>query len=242
MIDFQDVSVQIEGFDLDGHTLSTTILSHISARIVEHRVAVVGANGSGKSTLLKLVNGLVTASSGRVLVDDLDPAQHARQVRRRVGHIFTDPSAQLIMATALDEIELSLRASVKSRSQRKQQALAILKQHGLAKLGQRSVHTLSGGERQLVALTSVLAVQPKILIADEPTTLLDLRNRMLLSQAFDELDQQLVVSTHDLELASKTDRVLLIDAGRLIDDGAPDDVIQHYRALMADQIHEGNPR
>lgn len=235
MIDFSEVAVQVDGYDLEGRSTSTAILRGITATLAEHRVAVIGANGSGKSTLLKLVNGLMKVSSGRVLVDGRDPARQAREVRRHVGHVFTDPGAQLIMATPLEEVELSLRSSVPRREERRERALAILETHGLARLANRSVHALSGGERQLVSLASVLAVDPTIIIADEPTTLLDLSNRILLSHAFDELEQQLVVSTHDLELAARMDRVLLIDHGRLIDDGAPDEVIARYRAMMSER-------
>ena len=242
MIDFQGVSVQVEGYDLEGRPTTTTILSNVTARLVEHRVAVIGANGSGKSTLLKLVNGLMKVSAGTVLVDGLDPARRPKEVRRHVGHVFTDPGAQLIMATPLEEVELSLRASVSHRGERRERALQILADHGLSKVANRSVHALSGGERQLVSLASVLAVQPTIVIADEPTTLLDLRNRILLSRAFDALEQQLVVSTHDLDLASAMDRALLIDDGELIGDGHPDEVIARYRAMMSDRAAAGNPR
>lgn len=241
MIDFQHISVRVDGFDTDGSSTTTTILRDVTASLSEHRVAVIGANGSGKSTLLKLVNGLMRASEGTVVVDGLDPAIRPKQVRRHVGHVFTDPGAQLIMATPVEEVELSLRASVPKRAERHDRALAILADHGLARVAQRSVHALSGGERQLVSLASVLAVEPDIVIADEPTTLLDLRNRMLLGRALDALDQQLVVSTHDLELAATMDRVLLIDDGQVADDGEPQRVISAYREMMADRERVPRP-
>lgn len=233
MIEYHDVGVEVDSYDLDGRSTSQQILRGVNLTLPQRRIGVIGANGSGKSTLLKLVNGLMKASQGQVLVEGLDPARQGRQVRRIVGHVFTDPMAQLVMATPLDEVELSLRASVPNRGQRRVRALAILAAHGLEALANRSVHALSGGERQLVALACVLAVEPKIVIADEPTTLLDLRNRMVLSAAFDAMDQQLVCSTHDLELAARMDRVLLVDAGRVVADGQPADIISRYRATMA---------
>ncbi|RLP06767.1 energy-coupling factor ABC transporter ATP-binding protein [Propionibacterium australiense] len=242
MIEYRGVGVTVEGYDIDGDPVTTQILRGITLTLPERRIAVIGANGSGKSTLLKLVNGLVRATAGQVLVEGLDPAENGRAVRRRVGHVFTDPGAQLVMATPLEEIELSLRASVKGRAERRSRALAVLEAHGLAHLANRSVHTLSGGERQLVALTAVLAVEPSIVIADEPTTLLDLRNRILLGRAFDALDQQLVCSTHDLDLAADMDRALLIDAGRVIADGPPDEIIARYRAQMTADPEQGSAR
>lgn len=235
MIEYHDVSVEVESYDLDGRSGSQQILHDITLALPERRIGVIGANGSGKSTLLKLVNGLMTASQGQVLVEGLDPARQGRHVRRIVGHVFTDPMAQLVMATPLEEVELSLRASVADRVRRRDRALEILAAHGLEALANRSVHALSGGERQLVALSCVLAVEPKIVIADEPTTLLDLRNRMVLSGAFDEMDQQLVCSTHDLDLASRMDRVLLVDSGRVVADGEPAQIIGQYRATMAER-------
>ncbi|MFT8395893.1 energy-coupling factor ABC transporter ATP-binding protein [Propionibacterium sp.] len=232
MIEYRAVGVEVESYDLDGQASKQQILSDVTLTLTERRVAVIGANGSGKSTLLKLVNGLMKASTGQVLVEGLDPSRQGKQVRRMVGHVFTDPMAQLVMATPLEEVELSLRASVHDRKLRHARALAILARNGLDRLANRSVHALSGGERQLVSLACVLAVEPRIVIADEPTTLLDLRNKMMLTRAFDALDQQLVCSTHDLELAGRMDRALLVDSGHIIDDGEPGDIVGHYRAMM----------
>jgi biotin transport system ATP-binding protein len=92
---------------------------------------------------------------------------------------------------------------------------------------------LSGGERQLVALTAVLAVEPAVLVADEPTTLLDLRNRLALRRVVAELDQRVVLATHDLDLARDADRVLVVDEGRIVADGAPAEAIAHYERMMA---------
>ncbi|SER64078.1 biotin transport system ATP-binding protein [Propionibacterium cyclohexanicum] len=233
MIEYRDVGVEVDSYDQAGRSHSQQILRNITLTLGQRRIGVIGANGSGKSTLLKLVNGLMKATSGQVLVEGLDPARQGRQVRRLVGHVFTDPMAQLVMATPLEEVELSLRASMPDRTRRHERALALLASRGLAALANRSVHALSGGERQLVALTCVLAVDPKIVIADEPTTLLDLRNRMELSRAFDEMDQQLVCSTHDLDLAARMDRVLLVDAGQVVADGEPGKIIALYRETMS---------
>lgn len=215
----------------DGGT--RTLLDDLSLELTEPRIAIIGANGSGKSTLLRLINGLIPATSGRVTTCGLDVATRPRDVRRRVGFIFTDPLAQLVMSTPLEDIELGLRRTIRDRTQRRARAMALLADHGLADLAHQSVHDLSGGERQLVALTSVLAIEPDLLIADEPTTLLDLRNRNRLHRTLTALPQQLIVSTHDLELAAACDRVLVVDAGRIIVDGPPAETIRSYRKAMA---------
>jgi biotin transport system ATP-binding protein len=209
-----------------------TLLDDIELTLTQQRIAVIGANGSGKSTLLRLFNGLVEPTAGRVTVDGLDTVGDGKAVRRRVGFIFTDPMAQLVMSTPVEDIELSLRRRIGNRRDREAAALALLEARGLAHLARQSIHDLSGGERQLVSLTTVLAVQPAIVAADEPTTLLDLRNRELLRRAFAQLDQQLIVSTHDLELALDFERVLVVDAGRIAFDGAAEPAVAHYRGLL----------
>lgn len=209
------------------------ILAGVTAELAERRIAVIGANGSGKSTLLRLVNGLATATRGTVLVNGLDPARQGRAVRAQVGFVFADPLAQLVMATPIDDVALGLRASIPRRQDRMRAATELLEQRGLAQVADHSVYDLSGGERQLVALTSVLAVGPTIVVADEPTTLLDLRNRNRLLAEFEELPQQLIFSTHDLDFAATADRALVIDDGRVFYDGPAMDAVAEYKAAMA---------
>lgn len=208
------------------------ILDQTSLDLAERRIALIGPNGSGKSTLARLINGLVEPTSGRVLVDGLDVAKKGREVRRRVGFVFTDPAAQLVMPTVLEDISLSLRHQVRNKEQRMVAAREVLARFGLSELGERSVHTLSGGQRQLLALAGVLATDPSILVADEPTTLLDLRNARRIADLLFSVDQQLVVATHDLELAERCDRVLLVEGGRVAADGAAAEVIAHYRSMV----------
>lgn len=224
-IELQEVTVRVP--TVDGDLL---ILDHTSLTLTEQRVALIGPNGSGKSTVARLLNGLVRASTGRVVVDGLDVAKDGRQVRRRVGFAFTDPSAQLVMPTAAEDIALSLRRTHRDKTERRRAALDVLSGYGLAGLGDRSVHSLSGGQRQLLALAGVLATDPAILVADEPTTLLDLGNSRRIGDLLFSLPQQLILVTHDLELAARCDRALLVDGGRIVYDGPAEDAVQLYRA------------
>ncbi|MCQ2000818.1 energy-coupling factor ABC transporter ATP-binding protein [Arthrobacter zhaoxinii] len=216
----------------DGGTASgEPILHPLSLELNTARTAVVGANGSGKSTLLKLLNGLVLPDTGTVSVDGLDTARHGAAVRRRVGFVFTDPLSQLVMPTGRDDVELSLRASIRHRGQRRAEAEARLDALGMLELADRSIYDLSGGERQLMALASVLAVEPAVLVADEPSTLLDLRNTARLRRIFASLPQQVIYTTHDLDFAADADRVLVMDGGAVVFDGGPREGIAAYRAL-----------
>ena len=215
-----------------GQARTRVLLHPTTLELAERRIAVIGANGSGKSTLLRLLNGLVLPSVGQVRVHGLDTARQGREVRKLVGFVFTDPLAQLVLATPADDVELSLRPLVRDRSERRAQALQLLAGRGLAHVADQSVYDLSGGERQLVALTSVLAARPRIVVADEPTTLLDLRNRDQVRDALAALEQQVVLPTHDLDLAAEADRVLLVDGGRILADGKPAEAIGAYLRLV----------
>lgn len=205
------------------------ILHETSLVLTEQRVALIGPNGSGKSTLARLLNGLVTPTSGRVSVDGLDVARDGREVRRRVGFVFTDPAAQLVMPTAAEDVALSLRRTHRERGQRRDAALAVLESYGLRDLADRSVHAMSGGQRQLLALAGVLATEPAVVVADEPTTLLDLANARMIGDLLLGLPQQLVLLTHDLDLAARCDRALLLDDGRVVFDGPAQDTVARYR-------------
>lgn len=229
MIEFDRASVRVPVPAGDGRRWShRTILDEVTLTLGERRIALVGGNGSGKSTLLKLTNGLTAVSAGHVLVDGIDPHEHGAAVRRRVGYVFTDPLSQLVMPTPVEDVELSLRRTMRDRASRRNAALELLEQRGLADQAEQSIYDLSGGERQLVALTSVLAVEPAILVMDEPTTLLDLRNRNRFRRTLGELEQQVLLATHDLDLAREADRVIVIEGGRVLADGEPDETVDYY--------------
>lgn len=218
---------------VDGSDTPKTLLQNFSLDLAERRIGVIGANGSGKSTLLRLVNGLVEPSEGTVVVHGDDTLADVRRVRGNVGFVFTDPLSQLVMPTGREDVELSLRRSVKNSKERAARAEAVLDRFGLLHLADQSIYELSGGERQLLALAAVLAVDPTVLVLDEPSTLLDLRNRELLRRTVAGLDQQVIMSTHDLDLALDMDRVLVVEAGRIVFDGGVADGVARYRELCA---------
>jgi biotin transport system ATP-binding protein len=227
-ISFDNVTVTAEGAGSD-----VVILQQVSAELTEHRVALIGGNGSGKSTLARLINGLVSPSSGTVTVDGLDVADDGPAVRRRVGFVFTNPTAQLVMPTVAEDVALSLRRLVPDKDERRRRVMGVLESYGLADLASVSVHALSGGQQQLLALAGVLATDPSIVVADEPTTLLDLRNSQVVAERLFTLDQQLVLVTHDLDLALRCDRVLVIEDGTIGFDGEPHAAVDHYRHSVA---------
>lgn len=233
MIHFDGVEVSVPTWTSSGTRGSRTLLGGVTLDLPQRRIAVIGHNGSGKSTLLRLVNGLVMPTSGTVTVEGLDTSSDPAKVRRLVGFVFTDPLSQLVMPTPAEDIELSLHRVVKNKAERKHRALELLDARGLVYTASQSIYDLSGGERQLVSLTSVLAVQPSVVVADEPTTLLDLRNRTQVIDALMGLDAQLLYATHDLEFASQADRAILVHEGRVLADDAPAEIVATYRRLMS---------
>ena len=224
------------------------ILKDVSLQFTAKRTAVLGLNGSGKSTLLGLFNGLTHPDEGIVRVNGVDTLEAPRRDSKGtgsragaqgafegVGMLFAQPEAQLIMPTVAEDIDLSLRraaaveGSALSGEQRRERIRELLRERGIERLVDQSVFTLSGGEKQLVALTSVLAARPQILLLDEPTTLLDLRNRARLLKHLESLDQMLVLSTHDLDLAASCDEAVIIHDGRLLAQGDAAQMVQQYR-------------
>jgi biotin transport system ATP-binding protein len=220
-------------FEEVGHSYDErTVLDSVDLRLAEQRVAFVGANGSGKSTLARMINGLVHPSRGRVLVDGVDPVRNGRAVRRRVGFIFTHPDSQIVMPTAGEDVAFSLRRQGLSKAERQRRAAEVLAQHGLAGYADHPAHQLSGGQKQLLALCSMLVLEPDVLVCDEPTTLLDLRNKRHFVEVLEGLPQQVVLVTHDLDLLGGFDRVVVLDAGKVVADDEPAAAIPYYRELI----------
>lgn len=222
-IEFRDVAVNYDG---------EQILAPLNVSLTEQRIGVIGSNGSGKSTTVRLINGLIEPTSGLVLYDGLTPERHGKEIRKRVGFVFSDAESQIVMPRVADDVAFSLRRFKLPRDEVKRRVAEVLERFELTDRAEHSPHTLSGGEKQMLALASVLVIEPDTIIADEPTTLLDLRNRRRIVRELMALDQQLIVVTHDLEMLRDFDRVLVIDDGQLVYDGAPGEAIAFYTDLM----------
>jgi len=208
-------------------------LEHVDCELGETKIVVLGANGSGKSTLARLLNGLVLPTAGSVEVDGLDTRSHGAQIRRRVGFVFTDPDAQIVMPTVGEDVTFSLRRRGLSRQETSARVQQVLERFGLAGHADHAAHLLSGGQKQLLAIASVLVTEPEVLVCDEPTTLLDLRNARMVAELLHGLPQQVVLVTHDLDRLLDWDRVLVVDRGRVVADGPPASTVAAYRTLMS---------
>ncbi|WP_374460105.1 energy-coupling factor ABC transporter ATP-binding protein [Microbacterium sp.] len=207
------------------------LLDDVTLELTAPRIAVIGANGSGKSTFARLLNGLMTPTMGTVTVHGLDALRERTAVRRRVGFVFTDPDAQILMPTPAEDLALSLRG--RPRDEIAARVQETLERHGLGAHADIPASSLSGGQKQMLALAAVLLAEPALIVADEPTTLLDLRNARRIGDLLLSQEAQVLIVTHDLELAARCDTAVLFDGGRVVDQGEPEAVIARYRRLCA---------
>ncbi|MBY3552448.1 ATP-binding cassette domain-containing protein [Modestobacter lapidis] len=209
------------------------VLHDVTLTLAEHRIGVIGGNGSGKSTFARLLNGLVLPTEGQVLVDGLDTRTDLRAVRRRVGFVFQDPDAQIVHPTVAEDVAFGLQNQGVPAEERAVRVAEVLDRYGLAGHADHPAHLLSGGQKQLLAIAGVLVMRPLRVVFDEPTTLLDLANKRRIARVVAELEQDVVVVTHDLDLLAGFDRVVVFAAGRVVADGPPAESVAAYLASMA---------
>ena len=225
LIEFDRVSVAFEG---------TTALDEVTLKLDQKRIGVIGLNGSGKSTFARLLNGLVKPTSGSVLVGGIDPATDSKAARAQTGFIFSNPDVQIIMPTVLEDVAFSLRGSGLKKPDIEARARAILKRFEIEHLADQAAHSLSSGQKQLLAICAILVTEPKLIVADEPTALLDLVNSRRIARALlSDLPQQIVLVTHDLELAAGCDILVRFAGAKLVQIGEPSAVISSYLAENA---------
>ncbi len=209
------------------------ILRDVSLTLPASRIAVIGENGSGKSTFARVLCGLIAPTTGSARVADVNVSD-LRRLRPLVGMVFQNPDAQLLMPTPAEDVALSLRADKAGRRECAARTAEALSSVGLCDLADVASTTLSGGQKQLLALASALVRRPRVLIADEPTTLLDLPNARRVADLLVEAPcEQVVIVTHDLELARRCDVAVRFHAGAVVEAGEPEHVIASYRAMYA---------
>ncbi len=201
----------------------------------EDSVGLIGANGAGKSTFLKLMVGLEMPSAGSIRVEEI-PVEKSTlsRVREKIGYIFQDSDAQLFMTTVRDDVAFAPRNyGLPEEEVARRVACALEKVH-IPHLADQAIYKLSGGEKKLASIATILSMTPDIMLLDEPSIALDPGNRRNLIHILNEFDHLKVIASHDLDFVWDTcNRIILIDRGQIVADGSPETILRDQALLTA---------
>lgn len=224
MITVNDVSLNFSG---------QTLFKHVDLKFTPGNCyGIIGANGAGKSTLMKAALGLLPYT-GSITVDGIPVTRKTLpEVRRKLGYVLQDADNQMFMPTVLDDMVFGPMNYGLSRAAAEQRAEETLAELHMEYLRNRHNHKMSGGEKRMAAVATILAMQPQMLLMDEPSTALDPRNRRTLIRVLRQRPETKLIASHDLDLVLETcSRVLLLAGGRLAADGAAGEILRD-RALL----------
>lgn len=209
------------------------VLDGLTLRLTEARIGVLGRNGSGKTTLLRLIAGLIAPDAGTVRVEGADPFADRKAALAALGILFQNPDHQILFPTVEEELAFGLLQQGLPASAAAARVAALLSSEGRAHWAKVPVSTLSQGQRHYLCLLSVLVMEPRTILLDEPLAGLDLPTQARLARRFAGLPQRLVTITHDPAVLAEADRVVWLEAGRVVADGAPVEVLPAFTAEMA---------
>lgn len=210
------------------------VLSNLSFQIEKNEcVGIIGANGAGKSTILKLLTGLELNYTGEVFIDHKRvEKKYLNEIREKIGYVFQDSDCQLFMPTVYEDVAFAPKNYGRSKTEVKKRTIDAMKKVGIEQLRDRSIYSLSGGEKKLASIATVLSMQPQILIFDEPTIALDPRNRRRFMETLCSLKGTKIITSHDLDLIYDTcERTILISNGTMIKDGDTKEILRDKELL-----------
>ena len=202
------------------------------------QVALIGANGVGKSTLLKLFVGLLEPQSGSVEVCGMSVERtNLAAVRRAAGYVFQDAESQLFLANVWEDVAFGPRNEGLAEDEVRRRTADALESVGISSLAQEHVYRLSGGQKRLASIATVLALRPDVLLLDEPTLALDPRNRRMVIRALGDLPCAKLIATHDLDFVlDSCSRVIVMSDGRIVAEGEPADILQNCELLESNGL------
>lgn len=225
MIEFQNVS-----FSYDAER---PVLQNISMTIQDGQsVGIIGANGTGKSTLMKLLLGLMPYE-GRILVDGISvEKKNLSQIRRKIGYVLQDSDNQMFMPTVYEDMMFGPRNYGASREEAEAAVDSVLEKLGLTHLKHRYNHKISGGEKRMAAIATILAMRPEVIVMDEPSIALDPYNRRAVIRAVNEMKMTKIIVSHDLDMVLETcERVILLSSGQIAADGPASTLLRDKELL-----------
>ncbi|MDD5824200.1 MAG: ABC transporter ATP-binding protein [Firmicutes bacterium] len=209
------------------------VLNGIDLKLAEgEHVGLIGANGAGKSTLMKAALGLIYVE-GDILVDDTKVSRDTlSEIRSKLGFVLQDSDSQMFMPTVLDDMIFGPMNYGMSKDEAVALAEETLEKLGISHLRDRHNHRISGGEKRMAAIATILAMKPKLMLMDEPSTALDPCNRRKLITTLNELPVTKIIASHDLDMILETcDRVVLIDNGKVVADGETLTILSNKKLL-----------
>ena len=230
MISFENVSFSYEN--------GTTVLNNVSFEIGDgESVGLIGANGAGKSTLMKLLLGLLPFE-GNIFVDGMRvEKKNLLQIRKKIGFVLQDSDNQMFMPTVFEDMMFGPRNYGMSREEAEKRVDAVLTRLGLNDLKYRYNHKISGGEKRMAAIATVLTMEPEIIVMDEPSIALDPVNRRAVINTVNSLPMTKIIVSHDLDMILDTcRRVILLSRGRIAADGIAEEILRDKVLLEANRM------
>ena len=225
MIEFQHVNFAYEK--------DRPVLRDLSFRIEKgESVGLIGANGAGKSTLMKLLLGLLSGE-GTILVDGVRVEKKTLpEIRRKLGFVLQNSDNQMFMPTVYEDMIFAPLNYGLSREEAERRVDAALERLGMQELKHRHNHRISGGEKRMAAIATILAMEPEAILMDEPSSALDPCNRRLVINTIRELPQTRLIASHDLDMILDTcGRVILLSGGRIAADGPAEELLRDRELL-----------
>ena len=229
MIEFQNVSFAYG---------QTPVVENLSFSIGKgETVGLIGANGAGKSTIMKLMLGLLSGS-GSIRGDGLTVnKENLSEIRRKIGFVLQDSDNQMFMPTVYEDMIFGPRNYGLSKEETEQRVDAVLEQLGLQALKHRHNHKISGGEKRMAAIATILAMEPEMILMDEPSTALDPVNRRTVINTINRLPQTKLIASHDLDMILDTcQRVILLSHGAIVADGDAETILRDKQLLEANRM------
>ena len=230
MIEFQNVS-----FSYDGER---PVVENLSFSIGKgESVGLIGANGAGKSTIMKLLLSLLSGK-GQILVDGLTMnKQNLAAIRQKIGFVLQDSDNQMFMPTVYEDMIFGPRNYGLSKEETERRVDAVLNRLGLTGLKHRYNHKISGGEKRMAAIATILTMEPETILMDEPSTALDPVNRRTVINTINTLPQTKLIASHDLDMILDTcQRVILLSRGTIVADGPADHILRDQALLEANRM------
>lgn len=217
-----------------GYDKNQKILDQINFEAGEKEsIGIIGANGVGKTTLLKLLVGLNTDFQGTIQVEGIPVEKKMlNQVREKIGYVFQDSDSQLFLSTVYDDVAFAPRNYGLPKNEVESRVNAALKAVNIEHLKDKQIYKMSGGEKKLASIATILSMTPDIILMDEPSIALDPKNRRNLIHILNEFEHLKIIASHDLDMILDTcERTILMSNGRIVKDGETKNILTDKKLL-----------